>query len=76
MMNEEQTRMLIAYLSTGMKVLAVRVLLFLVVLMTFSLFVWAAYLPDVNRIAVAGMFGVLVFLPTLRHDFRQKSEAA
>ena len=67
-MNEEQTRMLSAYLSNGMKVLSTRVMLFLVVILTFSLFAWAMYMPDTNRIVVAGMFGALVFLPTLSYD--------
>lgn len=71
-MNEEQTRMLIAYLNTGIKVLSVRIVLIVVVLLTFALFAWAMELPGPYRLGTAVAFAVLVFLPTISLDKKEK----
>jgi hypothetical protein len=69
-MNEEQVRALMLFLNVGMKVLSARVVLILTLLLCFSLFCWAMYLPDQNRIAAATIFAVLVFLPVIRSDMK------
>ena len=71
-MNEEQVRSLIAFLTAGMKVLSVRVVLLLVVCMTFGLFAWAMSMPGPYRLGTAVAFAVLVFLPTLSLDKKEK----
>jgi|APFre7841882630_1041343.scaffolds.fasta_scaffold619025_1 hypothetical protein len=73
-MNESQVKALLLFINAGTKVLSARVLLFVTLFLTFSLFCWALYLPGYERITTAVAFAVLVFLPVIRVD--QKSNQA
>lgn len=67
-MDAEAAKAVILFISTGMRVLSARIVLLIVLCMTFGLFVWAMYLPTYERIATATIFTVLVFLPSIRAD--------
>ncbi len=73
-MDEKQARALVMFLTAGMKVVSSRLVLFLGLLMTFGLFVWAMIQPDANRIVTAAVFMLGVFWPVIRMDAKQ-SEA-
>lgn len=71
-MNEDQVRALLLHISAGMQYLSIRVFLILVVCMTFGLFSWAMYMPGPYRLGTAVAFAVLVFLPTLSLEKKEK----
>ena len=66
---------LLKFLESGMKVLAVRMILIVTLLLTFSLFAWAMYLPDYWRVGCAAIFAVVVFLPILGLDKKGSQNA-
>ena len=72
----EQTRILLMYVSVGLQVLSARVVLLLALVLTFSLFVWAVADPTWPRIVAAAAFAVLVFLPATRVDASQSKDRA
>lgn len=51
--------------DVGLNVLTHRLFTLLALLMTFGLFCWAMWLGDWLRFAIAGAFGVIIFLPVL-----------
>jgi hypothetical protein len=65
----------ISILRVALSVLTDRVLTAVALVMTFGLYCWAAWGPEVERISVAIGFSVLVFLPCLlkerKHDRNQ-----
>ena len=67
-MNEEQVRALMLFLNAGVKVLSARLILILTLFLGFSLFAWSMADPTHERIAIATLFSVLVFLPVIRAD--------
>ena len=69
-MNEEQVRALVLFINTGVKVLSARILLFVVLLLTFALFGYVMFEPTYERIVLATIFAVLVYLPVVRTDLR------
>ena len=73
-MNEKQTRALIEFLGAGVRVLSARIVLVMAMLLTFSLFCWALYLPGELRLAAATLFALLVFLPIIRLDHKQNQD--
>jgi predicted PurR-regulated permease PerM len=75
-MNNEQIRVLVLYLQVGLKVLSARIVLILTLLMVFSLFCWAMYDPTYNRIACAGIFAILVYLPVVSLDRKESPNRA
>jgi hypothetical protein len=58
----------------ALEVLSERVFSILAMSMTFALSCWAMYEPTWERMAVAGAFGVAVFIPSLRVE--RKSHGA
>ena len=72
MIDQDQVKLLLAYIDVGMKVLSIRIALFVSMLLTFALFVWAMQLPGPFRLGTAVAFAVLVFLPTLSLDKKEK----
>ena len=52
-------------LQALMQILADRMILLLSLLLTFSLFCWAMYEPENNRLILAFSFALSVFLPVL-----------
>ena len=56
---------LAAVLDAGLRILAARVLAFVALLMVFGLFCWAIYLQTWVAFAIAGTFGITIFLPVL-----------
>lgn len=67
-------RTMATWIYFGMSVLSARLLLLLTVLLTFSLFAWSAYKESYQSLWVAGVFGVLVFIPVLSMDRKLKAE--
>jgi len=57
--------LLAAVLDAGTRILAARILAFVALLMTFGLFCWAIYVQTWVGFAIAGTFGVTIFLPVL-----------
>ena len=64
-MDNDEVRALMTYIKVGMLILSGRVFALLALLMAFGLFCWAMYWPTQDRQILAGMFGLLVFLPVL-----------
>lgn len=56
---------LAAVLDAGTRILAARILAFIALLMVFGLFCWAIYLQTWVAFAIAGTFGITIFLPVL-----------
>lgn len=73
---EANNRLLILYLTTGLRVLSARLVLLLSLLLTFAIFCWTMYDPTWNRIAAASIFGVLVYLPASRLDSSKLKDRA
>jgi len=67
-MNEQQVKALLVMINAGMRILSIRIVLGLTLLLAFTLFAWAMYYPTNERIIVATVFAVLVFLPVIRAD--------
>jgi hypothetical protein len=54
-----------AMLRITYKVLAMRILVFMALVMAFGLFCWAIYVGTVLALVTSGTFGLIVFLPVL-----------
>jgi len=54
--------------SVGLSVLKQRVLTMLALVMTFGLFCWSMALGQWIHFAIAGAFGLSIFLPVLWHE--------
>ena len=67
-MDSKEVEFLLRFISGGLKVLSVRVALFIALILTFSLFAWVMYAPDYWRLAGAVAFALLVFLPIVRQS--------
>ena len=72
----DHSKLLLLYISTGLRVLSARVVLLLTLGLTFALFAWAMWMPTYERIAAATIFAVLVFVPVIRMDIGHKKERA
>ena len=70
----EDGKIALLYIRVGMQVLSARVVLLITLALTFSLFAWAMYMPDYNRIGCATLFALLIFLPATRVDARMAKE--
>jgi hypothetical protein len=57
----------------ALKVLTQRFLTLLALLMTFGLFCWSMYLGTWIHFAIAGAFGVIIFLPVLLGEKRPET---
>lgn len=75
-MNDQQIKIMLLYVSIGLRVLSARIVLLLTLALTFSLFAWAMYWPTHERIVCATIFAVLVFIPVIRMDGKLKSDRA
>jgi len=64
----DQTKVLLLYLSVGLSVLSARIVMLLAMAMTFALFAFAMYAPTWERIAGATIFAALIFIPATRID--------
>lgn len=69
-------KVLVLWISVGLKVLAARLVLLLALAMVFGLFCYAAYWPTWERIAGVTLFAILVFLPIVRLDSNQAANRA
>lgn len=67
-MEGKEIAFLINFINVGMKILSVRVALFVTLIMTFSLFMLVMWQPDYWRLGGAIAFALLVFLPVIRQD--------
>lgn len=56
---------IVAAIQVGYRVLAARVLALLALAMTFGLFCWAMRMGTWLHFAIAGIFGITIFLPVL-----------
>ena len=74
--NEQTIKVMLLYVSVGMKVLSARIVLLLTLVLVFTLFCWAMWDPSWNRIACATIFAVLIFLPATRIDHAQAKDRA
>ena len=72
----DKNQLLLLYISTGLRVLSARLVLLITLLLTFGLFAWAMALPNYERIGIASVFALLVFLPVIRLDSGHKKERA
>lgn len=69
-MEENQVRSLLLFINAGVKILSARILLFVALLLTFSLFAFVMFAPTYERILLATIFAILVFLPVIRTDLK------
>jgi hypothetical protein len=60
-------------LQALMQILADRMILLLSLFLTFSLFCWAMYEPENNRLILAFSFALSVFLPVLFSQGRKEN---
>ena len=70
-MNELQVKALMMFINAGMKILSTRIILGITLLLVFSLFAWAMLEPTHERIGIATIFALFVFLPVIRADSRE-----
>jgi hypothetical protein len=70
----DRTEIVTLYVSLGLKVLSARLALLLTLLLTFALFAYSMYAPDLLRLATASAFALLVWLPVTRIDVALKKE--
>lgn len=75
-MNDQQIKVMLLYISVGLRVLTARTVLLVTLALTFALFAWAMYYPTTERIACATIFAVLVFIPVIRMDVGLKTDRA
>ncbi len=75
-MESKEIEFLIRFISSGLKVLSLRVAMLFALLLTFSLFAWVMYSPDYWRLAGAIAFALLVFLPIARQDSISREDRA
>ena len=73
-MEQKEIRVLLMYISMGLKVLSARLALLLSLALTFSLFAWAMWNPKYETIGCASLFAILVFLPMIKLDYKQSSD--
>lgn len=69
----EQTRFLLQFLNAGIKVLSIRFSMLLALSLTFVLFAWALATADTTRLIAATVFAILVYLPTVWLDVRERA---
>lgn len=69
---DREISLLLTVLSTALKILAIRVLLFATGAVSAALFYFAIDLPEIAKIVAASLFTVLVFLPTLYYSSKIK----
>lgn len=70
------TRVILLYINVGLKVLSARLMTLLALFLVFSLFAWVMATPDIQRIVIAGLFAVLVFLPLILLDNATRKDRA
>ena len=75
-MESKEIEFLLHFINTGMKVLSLRIAMFLTLLMTFALFVLVMWQPDYWRLGGAIAFALLVFLPVVRQDSSARKDGA
>jgi hypothetical protein len=68
----EKAAYVLRFIQTGMRVLCARVMMMVSLVLTFGLFMYAMVNPDGLRFGMAGAFAVLVFMPTVYLDYRDK----
>lgn len=56
--------MLVQAVNLGLRILKGRILVLVALLLTFGLFTWAVWQPDIYRIAAATIFGLLAIYIT------------
>lgn len=66
----------ISIIDVGLRVLAARALVFLALTMTFALACWAMWAGTWISAAVAGGFGVTIFLPVLARTLQGGTHAS
>ena len=62
----------IATVRMALSVLTDRLLTVSALLMTFGLASWAMYAPSIERLQIAGGFGIIVYLPALIKERRRE----
>ena len=62
----------IAAIRMALSVLTDRILTVSALLMTFGLASWAMYAPSLERLQIAGGFGIIVYLPSLIKERRRE----
>jgi len=68
----EQVKFLLNFIQAGIKVLSARFMMLLSLVLTFGIFGYAICNPDGWRFGIATTFAVLVFLPTVFLEFKEK----
>lgn len=71
---KDHAQVALLFIAIGMRVLSARIVLIVAMLLTFSLFAWAMFLPGWERVAAATIFAVLVFIPATWIDKAQSGE--
>lgn len=72
----DNTRILVLWISVGLKVLSARIVLLVGLAMVFGLFCWAMWNANYFTIACAALFAILVFLPIIKLDAGQSKDRA
>lgn len=73
-MEGKEIEFLLHFINNGLKVLSMRLAMFVTLLMTFALFMLVMWSPDYWRLGGAIAFALLVFLPVVRQDSQARKE--
>ena len=75
-MESKEIEFLLHFINAGVKVLSLRIAMFLTLIMTFALFMLVMWSPDYWRLGGAVAFALLVFLPVVRQDSAVRKDGA
>lgn len=73
-MKSHEIQALVQFAHVGIRVVNERLLTLLGMIICAALFAVVMWQPDWVRLAAAGAFAVLVYLPLLRHEQQKKQE--
>ena len=73
---EQMAQAILTYIEGGKKVLAHRVVTILTLLATMAIYGYAIYSQTFQSIGLAGMFGILVLWPVMRHEQQALTKSA
>lgn len=74
-MDGKAVEFLLNNVKMWMQILSTRMILILTMLLTFTLFAWAMLVSDYLHLAIAAVFGLMVFLPVRQLDAERKEKS-
>jgi hypothetical protein len=75
-MEGKEIEFLLHFINAGVKILSVRIAMYLTLMMTFALFMLVMWQPDYWRLGGAVAFAILVFMPIIKQDSVARKDGA